>query len=185
MSAPPAASSTLLGYQMIGRSTLDGKRPVGFRPVGRRAWRDSPAALEAVAGRHLRPRLAVVLGRDVVPGTAPGAVFLALAGCCLVIEVVDGGGAIAGAFVGERLLEPEADGTVTLFGPAGVSVGEPASVADVVAQVSWLAAAAAGLPAGRLVFPVPARPAEPLPVAAGVWQADGPDGSTLAVTVTP
>jgi hypothetical protein len=58
-------------------------------------------------------------------------------------------------------------------------------VADVVAQVSWLAAAAAGLPAGRLVFPVPARPAEPLPVAAGVWQADGPDGSTLAVTVTP
>lgn len=193
---------TPLGYQLVSdglvpdRLGSDGvvvggaAPPTGVRPVGRQSRLDGPVCLSALPGplsgpALLRPQLAVVLATDVAPQPTPGAAFLAVAGVCLVLEVVDEQETVAAVVVGEQLLEPETDGTVVLYGGRATTVSVPAGSADRVAQLAWLAATNGGLAAGQLVLPVPRRSGAALPAVPGTWQVQGPGSAVLPVRVTP
>jgi hypothetical protein len=188
MSASLANPTSLLGYHVIGGDEPDTTRPVGFAPAEWGQWRDGPIPLATVAGYQLRPQLAVVLATGVTPGMTPGALFLAIAGRCLVVTVVDTAGATVAVVADEQLLEPTASGPAVLLGPTGVASCEPATDTDVVGQLHWLVTStelsAAGLSAGQMVFPIPRRAARPLPAAAGTWQANGPAGASIPVAMT-
>lgn len=188
MTTSPASPSCLLGYQVTGADDPDATHPVGFTPVRCEQRQVSPIPLAVGAAGYLRPQLAVVLADDVTPEMTPGAVFLAIAGRCLVVTLVDTAGATTGVVIGERLLSPSASGPVALTGPAGTARCEPAQESEAVSQLQWLAASVelttAGLSAGQLVLPVPRRAARPLPVAAGPWQVTGPDAAAVSLAFT-
>jgi hypothetical protein len=188
MSAPTRARPTL-GYQVIGRNGPHDNGPhdngpIGVRPLARRGRLADPAPLAAVAGLRLRAELALVLGLPIAPGSTPGAAALAVAGSCVVITASDAAGAVAGLWLGEQLLEPEAEHPVTLLGPAGRSTTVPAAAADRIAQLLWLAGTAGELRPGEVVLTAPRAPGEALPAAAGLWQAAADGTATLVARVT-
>jgi hypothetical protein len=168
---------SLLGYELQGD-------PLALQSIARRPWSD-PVQLSTVAGLSLRPQLALVLATDAPAGLSPGALFLAVAGACVVVELLDPNGAVDGAFVGERLLPADIDGPVRLTSAGGESVCVPASPGERLTQLEWLATSVGGLRAGQLVCAVPATAGRPLPVAAGAWRVEGPDSAGLTVTVVP
>ncbi|MBX7265774.1 hypothetical protein KIF24_06875 [Micromonospora sp. Llam7] len=174
-----------LGYQMIAGRPSGAAKPVGFRSISRTGHLAGPLAEAALRGRYLRPQLAAVLADEIRPGAGPGAVALAIAGRCVAILVVNDREAATGVLLGDRLLEPEAEDSVSLWHGTSRSVLRPAEHADLIVQLQWLAATAGGLHAGQLLFPVPREPGDRLPVVPGTWTAQGPDAATLIVRITP
>lgn len=188
MMAPLADPSPPLGYHVVGSDGTGTTHPTRLVPVGRGQWRDGPIPLAEVADDYLRPQLAVVLAEEVRPGTTPGAAFLAVAGRCLAVTVVDTAGRIVAVLAAQRLLEPSAGGPVALFGPTGSTSCDPAADSDVIDQLQWLASSPAlsgnGFSAGQMVIPIPRRAGRPLPAAAGTWQLTGPEAAVVSLTLT-
>jgi hypothetical protein len=170
---------TRLGYQLVAAGV-----PVVARRIDRQAYLQSPAALPAGGRRYLRPQLAVVLGDDVPPGAGPGAVELSIAGVCLALEILDEHHALVGTVLDDRLLDPESDGPLSLYGDGVVCVTEPAGASERARQVGALAKTVAGLAAGELVFTVADRADDPVPAAAGAWQICAPAAAVMFARIT-
>lgn len=189
----------LKGYKLVG---LDG--PDGAAVHGR-VYTDmllsTPVSMQAFLRPRLALRLALVLGADLPPAAAPGAVHMALGAVFCAVEFTDSvwadgqmtvAGAVAdnasagGFVVGERLLEPPLHGSATLL-LRGSPVASCAldAFGDVTARLGGLADDVDGLRQGQIVLLGPVGGDELVPVNPGSLELWGPDGSFLAIEIQP
>lgn len=153
----------------------------------------SPVRLSRFVQPRLEPELAVVLGGAVPADAEPAHAYLAIGGVFLAIDFLDSiweeqtpsvadlvaDNASGGGFLlGERLLDPQLEGTLSLCLNGDLLTDAPlAALGDPSERLAWLATAVGGLREGQVVFlglPAAAHEARP-----GTLELRGPDGSLL------
>ncbi len=182
--ASAAGNRLLRGYK-LGLLSEAKQRQMGIaEPIYGRLYADmllsSPAPLTRFLQPRVEPELAVVLRRDVPPGSPPGRAAAAFGGFFLALDVLDSvwqdyrftaaevvaDNASGGGFaLGGTLLPPaELPGQLRLFVNGSLrSEGATAALGDLGLRLAWLAGRVGGLRAGQVVLlgsPAAAVPAE-------------------------
>ncbi|MCX7623659.1 MAG: 4-oxalocrotonate decarboxylase [Thermomicrobium sp.] len=191
------AGEEIVGYKLGLVSPAKQKQMAVSSPIygriSRAMLREGTISLGEFVQPRVEPELAVVLRDAVPPGSAPGAVALAIGAVFLGIDLLDSvwegyrfsaadvvaDNASGGAFLlGDRALPWPLDGDLALFlDEEPVAAGPVAALEPVVEHLAWLASAVGGLAAGQVVFlgsPAAAVPAKP-----GILELRGPCGSLL------
>jgi len=177
----------LRGYK-LGLLSEAKQRQMGItEPIYGRLYADmllpSASSLRRFLQPRVEPELAVVLRRDVPPGSPPGRVAAAFAGFFLALDVLDSvwqdyrftatevvaDNASGGAFAlgGALLPEAELPGQLRLFVNGALrSEGPTGALGDLGVRLAWLADRVGGLRAGQVVLL--GSPAAAVPAEAGV-----------------
>jgi 2-keto-4-pentenoate hydratase len=194
------AGRALAGYKLglvspAKRAQMGQDAPVYGHVAPEMVLSGNVVALDTLIQPRFEPELAVVLRRDVTPGSSAGTVAVAIGATFLAVDILDSvwrdyrfslpqvvaDNTSGGAFVlGERAYETIPSGRleVRLDGEL-VGNGSLADIGDPIAHLQWLAGDVGGLRAGQVVFlgsPVAATDARP-----GLLELDGPDGASLTV----
>jgi len=194
------AGRSLAGYKLglvspAKRAQMGQDAPVYGHVAADMVLSGNVVALDTLIQPRFEPEIAVVLRRDVPPGSSAGTVVAAIGATFLAVDVLDSvwrdyrfslpqvvaDNTSGGAFVlGERAYEaiPSGQLEVRLDGEV-VGSGSLADIGDPIAHLQWLADDVGGLHAGQVIFlgsstaAVEARP--------GLLELAGPDGASLTV----
>ena len=156
---------------------------------------DEVVSLKRFLQPRLEPELAVVLAEALPEEASLEAIWQAIEGFCLVVDILDtawqgyrfaaveviADNSSGGGFVlGNRLGSDKLEGNLRLFLNGRLATEGPIeSLGKPVERLRWLANAVGGLEVGQIVFlgsPAAAVPAEP-----GVLEIFGPDGTGMIV----
>jgi 2-oxo-3-hexenedioate decarboxylase len=198
------AGRELAGYKLglvspAKRAQMGQDAPVYGHVAAEMVLTTNVVALDALIQPRFEPEIAVVLRRDVPPGSSAGSVVVAIGATFLAVDVLDSvwrdyrfslpqvvaDNTSGGAFVlGEHAYDAIPSGRldVRLDGDV-VGSGSLADIGDPVAHLQWLADDVGGLRAGQVIFlgsPTAAVDARP-----GLLELDGPDGVSLSVRLQP
>jgi 2-keto-4-pentenoate hydratase len=152
-------------------------------------------ALDTLIQPRFEPEIAVVLRRDVPPGSTAGTVVAAIGATFLAVDILDSvwrdyrfslpqvvaDNTSGGAFVlGECAYDavPSGQLEVRLDGEV-VGNGSLADIGDPIAHLQWLADDVGGLRAGHVIFL--GSPTAAVQARQGLVEVDGPDGVSLTV----
>jgi 2-keto-4-pentenoate hydratase len=194
------AGRELAGYKLglvspAKRAQMGQDAPVYGHVAADMVLSGNVVALDTLIQPRFEPEIAVVLRRDVPPGSSAGTVVAAIGATFLAVDILDSvwrdyrfslpqvvaDNTSGGAFVlGERAYDtiPSGQLEVRLDGEL-VGQGSLADIGDPIAHLQWLADDVGGLRAGQVIFlgsPIAAAQARP-----GLLELAGPDGASLTV----
>jgi 2-keto-4-pentenoate hydratase len=198
------AGRELAGYKLglvspAKRAQMGQDAPVYGHVAPEMVLTTNVVALDALIQPRFEPEIAVILRRDVPPGSSAGTVVVAIGATFLAVDILDsvwrdyrfslpqvvadntsGGAFVLGAHAYDTIpsgrLEVRLDGEV-------VGSGSLTDIGDPIAHLQWLADDVGGLRAGQVIFlgsPTAAVDARP-----GLLEFEGPDGVSLTVRLQP
>jgi 2-keto-4-pentenoate hydratase len=194
------AGRALAGYKLglvspAKRAQMGQEAPVYGHVAPEMVLSGNVVTLDTLIQPRFEPEIAVVLRRDVPPGSTAGAVAVAIGATFLAVDVLDSvwrnyrfslsqvvaDNTSGGAFVlGERAYAaiPSGQLAVRLDGEL-VGNGSLADIGDPIGHLRWLADDVGGLRAGQVIFL--GSPAAAVEARPGLIELAGPDGVSLTV----